>query len=321
MDLIERYLAAIGRELPQKERSDILAELREVLVDKLDTLKAAAGGKASRTDVEAMLIGYGHPLTIAGRYRGSPSLIGPEVFPFWWKTMKMALVIVAIVYLALAGVMLFSGQSGHTVARYAENSLQMALAATFGVVTLVFAGIERFGKPAMLTRWKPRNLPPAGRRTGPFERIAEAVSAAIFLLWWTGAIHFRPWLPDTGLWLGLAPVWAAWFWPILGYSAFEIASNLFALAQPQRVVVNGTMRMLKFLLGAAIMSGVYEAGHWIDVSAPYIPATALAILQTNMDLGMKIGVGMTVLIMLCMAGVEAWRLWRLRGIATAGVLA
>jgi len=84
MDLIERYLAAIGRELPQKERTDILAELREVLMDKLDTLKAAAGGKASRADVEAMLIGYGHPLTIAGRYSGSPSQIGPEVFPIWW---------------------------------------------------------------------------------------------------------------------------------------------------------------------------------------------------------------------------------------------
>jgi len=321
MDLIERYLAAIGRELPQKERTDILAELREVLMDKLDTLKAAAGGKASRADVEAMLIGYGHPLTIAGRYRGSPSLIGPEVFPFWWKTLRMALIVVLIAYCALAGVALFAGRNEHMVIRDATNSLQAALMITFGIVTLVFAGIERFGKPGMLTRWKPRNLPPVDRRVRSFERIVETGFAVAFLLWWVGLIHFRNWMPDTGLTLTLAPVWAANFWPILGYSAFEIAGNLIALVLPRRLALNGVLRGLKFLLGAAILSRVLDTDHWVFASGPNIPAPALAILQTNIDLGMKVAVYAAILIMLCMAAVEAWRLWTLRGVAGASALA
>jgi len=321
MDLIERYLAAIGRELPERDRADILAELREVLMDKLDALKAASTGKVSSADVEAMLIGYGHPLTIAARYRGSPSLIGPEVFPFWWKTLRMALIVVAIGYCALAGVALFSGRNEHMVIRDATASIQTTLVFTFGAVTLVFAAIERFGKPGMLTRWKPRNLPPKDRGMHPAERLVETLFSVAFLLWWVGLIHFRNWMPDVGLKLDLAPVWAANFWSILGYFVFEIAGNLFALAQPRRVAVNRALRMTKYLLGAAVLSPVFEAGHWLEVSGLHIPPHAQAILQTNMDLGMKVGIGMTILIMLCMAGAEGWRLWKRRRTAAVGVLA
>jgi len=321
MDLIERYLAAIGRELPERERADILAELREVLMDKLDGLKARSGGKASQAEVEALLIAYGHPLTIAARYRGSPSLIGPEVFPFWWKTLRICLGIAGIAYAALAGVTLFAGRNEHMGIREATSSIVSVAILIFGVVTLVFAGIERFGKTGRLTRWRPRDLPVSNPGARPFDRIVETAFSVAFLLWWIGVIHFRNWMPDIGLELSLAPVWAEYFWPILGYAAFEIAGNVFALAQPRRVAVNGALRMAKFLLGATIMSGVFEAGHWINASGPRIPPHAQAILQTNMDLGMKVGVGMTVLIMLCLAAVEAWRLWRRSRFAPAGALA
>ena len=44
MELIERYLQAIGRQLPRSQRADILSELRSAL---MDTLEARSGAQAA----------------------------------------------------------------------------------------------------------------------------------------------------------------------------------------------------------------------------------------------------------------------------------
>ena len=43
MDLIERYLAAIGRQLPAKPAADIEAELRDVLLSRVEEQEADLG--------------------------------------------------------------------------------------------------------------------------------------------------------------------------------------------------------------------------------------------------------------------------------------
>ena len=37
-----------------------------------------------------------------------------------------------------------------------------------------------------------------------------------------------------------------------------------------------------------------RAGHWVLASSQTIPAHAMEILQTNVDLGMRVGLGLTI---------------------------
>ncbi|HEY0435811.1 MAG TPA: hypothetical protein VGC92_04175, partial [Phenylobacterium sp.] len=101
MDLIERYLAAVARQLPAKQAADIRAELGDVLLSRVEEQEARLGRPLNRPELEALLIDFGNPLSVAGRYRKVQHLIGPEVFPYWWAAVKIMLAVLAGVYLVL----------------------------------------------------------------------------------------------------------------------------------------------------------------------------------------------------------------------------
>ena len=84
MDLVERYLKAVAAQLPKDNRDDIVAELRDEIMGRLEALEARLGRVPTDDEVEALLREVGHPLTVAARYRPGPhALIGPELYPWW----------------------------------------------------------------------------------------------------------------------------------------------------------------------------------------------------------------------------------------------
>src|SRR3990167_714762 len=101
MDLIDRYLAAVKRELPEAQREDVAAELRDLLLSETEEKEAALSRPLTGDELEAVLAGFGHPLTVAGRYRKVQHLIGPEMFPFWWFALKTTFATVGGIYLVL----------------------------------------------------------------------------------------------------------------------------------------------------------------------------------------------------------------------------
>jgi hypothetical protein len=312
MDLIERYLAAIGRQLPGKQSADIENELRDVLLSRVEEQEAQLGRPLTREELEALLVDFGHPLTVAGRYRRTQHLIGPEVFPFWWAAVKVMLSIVAGVYLVLIAIGVLTHKTPAEFNRTVPSIWYVAVY-LFGMITLICMAIERFGKTQVLQRWKPANLPPAIKQRSRFEIAAEMAADVVFILWWSGLIHFRNWIPFPGLvTFDLAPVWAAWHWPILAYYVAELVANTIAVAWPGRVWTNAAILIGRYLLGIGILTQILRAGHWLVVSSPTIPPHALAILQTNCDLGMRVGIGLTIFGMLVRIAIEAWRLYRWR---------
>lgn len=306
-DLIERYVAAIARELPEKQRADIAAELRDELMNRVEAQEAAQGRPLERNELEALLIEFGNPLIVAGRYRTHQHLVGPSLFPFWWAALRIALLVIAAIHIAIAAVALLGGE----VLPDVFPSLVETLIFAFGAVTLVFAAVERFGKPDVLTRWKPATLPPArGRTRRRFDILVEIAMGVVAILWWLGLIHFRSVLPVFWLDMELAPVWRVWFWPILIYLAFELAMNLHALLQPGRVVFNRSLMIVRCLAGAAILGGVLPAGHFVQVSGDHLPEHALEVIQANVDRGFQIGISVAIAVFLALAAVDAWRLWQ-----------
>jgi hypothetical protein len=314
MDLIERYLAAIGRQLPSKQVGDITTELRDVLLSRVEEQEARLGRPLTRAELEALLIDFGNPLTVAGRYRKVQHLIGPEVFPYWWAGVKIALSILAAFVLVL---FILAVALGNTIdfERLPPAIWQEAFN-VIGLITLVCMAIEQSGKMPILLKWKPSRLPPAiGKPRSRFEAAVSVGMNVVFILWWTGLIRFRDLAPQPWprfMTVAMAPVWAAWYWPILAYSVVEIAAKLIAVARPARTVTNAAILTVRYLFGIGILLGVLDAGHWLVVGSSTIPPHALAIVQTNFDLGMRVGIIATIIGMGVAIALEGWRLYKIR---------
>lgn len=309
MDLLERYLAAVARRLPAKQKADVTAELRDVLLTHAEEAEARLGRPLTRQDWERLLVDFGNPVAVAGRYAQVQHLIGPEVFPYWLATVKAAMALVLALYVILSVLTVMGGEEAYAAAH--QNSLLTAVLAVFGGITLGFALVERFGKLSVLSRWKPRDLPPVqGRGRGRFDILAEAIVGLVVIAWWTGLIHFggavdhliRPGV----LQVHMAQVWRDWFWPILGYLVFEFITNVIALARSAWVRTNGGLRALRNAAGMAMALGVLRAGHWLEVAGPW-PASEQATVAANFDNGMRIGLVATVLFFGFLLAWDAWR--------------
>ena len=263
--------------------------------------------------MEALLIDFGHPLEVAARYSKVQYLIGPEVYPYWWAAVKVMLSIVAGIYLVLIAIASLAQETPAQFDR-AVPSIWYVVVYLFGMITLAFMGFERFGKTAFLRRWRPSRLAPAtGKTRSRFELAAEMTMDVIFLLWWLGLIRFRDMFPMPDfLTVDLAPVWMAWKWPIVGYALLEIVADLAAMVQPGQVRINVAVSIARYAWGAVVLSQIIQAGHWLIVRAPSLSAQVVASMQPNFDLGMRIGIGVTIAAMLFRIGQELWRLRQLR---------
>ena len=79
MELINRYVEAVGSRITAPRRNEIEAELRAAILDALEARNATPD---SETDVMAVLAEFGAPEAVAAEYEPSRRyLIGPELYP------------------------------------------------------------------------------------------------------------------------------------------------------------------------------------------------------------------------------------------------
>ena len=94
MELLDRYLHAVGFWLPRKQKEDILAELSEDLRSQIEEKEAELGRKLTEGDLEALLKQRGRPVLVANHYLPQQYLIGPVLFPFiasCWALLRCAI--------------------------------------------------------------------------------------------------------------------------------------------------------------------------------------------------------------------------------------
>src|SRR2546430_17400104 len=148
MELLDRYLKAVGKCLPESQRDDILKELSEDIRSEMEDKENELQRPLTKSEQEAIFKQRDNPLVLASRYRQDHrtvafgrQLIGPVLFPFYIKVLSFNLgltfVILGSIFFALA----LSGQkiSGREV--MANCVLQLFL--QLGAVTLIFSLIER----------------------------------------------------------------------------------------------------------------------------------------------------------------------------------
>lgn len=200
-ELIDRYVYAVTRRLPETQRADIEKELRGLIDDMLeDRTKGAAPGKE---EVEAVLKELGRPTALAAKYRGSKQyLIGPDYFDLYMMIVKIVM-IVATCATAFAQVIGYATNPPVNVFEAIGMFFASIIGAainSFAVITIIFAAIDRYAdrkEKSMDDGWKPSDLPPVPAAKSVIG-ISEPIAGIAFTIAAMVIFNVAPWLFGAG---------------------------------------------------------------------------------------------------------------------------
>ncbi len=226
MDLLERYLQAVGQYLPTKGKGDTLAELRANLLAEMDGRVEELGRPLNEDEVAAVLEKHGSPAVVATRYLPQQSLIGPALFPLYRFTLLKSFPLVLLVYAAVqAAKYIFDGEGwsfGSAVGHLPFVAFMFWAWMTLGFAVFEFAQGRYFARVKWPETWNVRELPAVEQQKGPSfaNRVADVVVNSLMFLWLL-AVPTHPYLilgPGgslRGMPFGLSPEWRIFYWQII----------------------------------------------------------------------------------------------------------
>jgi len=226
MDLLERYLRAIGQYLPAKGKDDTLAELRANLLAEMEGREEELGRPLNESEVAAVIEKHGSPPIVASRYLPQRSLIGPALFPLYWFTLLKSFPLLLLVYaIWQASRYIFGGGDWSFGAAFGH--LPAVVFTYWGWMTLGFAAFEfaqgrYFERVTWPRKWNPRDLPAVEKQKGPSfaNRVADVIVNGLVFMWLL-ALPMHPYLvlgADgylRGMPFGLSPEWRIFYWQII----------------------------------------------------------------------------------------------------------
>jgi len=290
MNLIDKYIAEVGKHLPRRNRADIEAEIRSTLEDMLEERNQAS--LENEAAVIALLKEYGEPGKVAESYIGPRYLIGPRLYPTFELVVKIVLAV-------LLGVGLLGyGVSGAITKSFAGTDflsflgqfwvgLLGGMISAFGNIVIVFAILERVLPAKEFEKdkeeeWNPADL---AKEPDPDEvKMSEAIVTVIFTV--AGLVIFNLYPNVIGLFFNTNGEWT--FIPALSDAFFtylpwinllgvaQIVFNLYQLRQ--RVwttftrLCNIVIEVGSIALAVAMLSGP----SLIDLSADKLARTPIA---------------------------------------------
>ncbi|MBI1360155.1 MAG: hypothetical protein GC155_07710 [Alphaproteobacteria bacterium] len=316
-DLVDRYLAAVGRRLPPKQAADITAEMREALTGQLEALEERNGRPASRDEAAAILKAFGSPMLVAARYSGRDFLIGPELYPYFWPVARIVVGIVAalaIVGMLVAGVV--NGKPMQHVLQGLAGAWNGGLLA-FGIVAAVFIVMEQARAGAKIeAAWNPKTLPRDTREKPKslFESLCSLAWDAIFIAWWIGVIHLPAQVSgaawDSGVRFDFGPAWAPVHTLVLVLAVMQAGIHAADVVHPAWSRVRGAAAAIVAAMGLAATSILARGGSLFSITGSPDVADRVAELNesfatvsTVLIYGLALGFGIALV-------VELWRLWR-----------
>ena len=328
-DMIDRYLEAVAAQLPVEERDDIIAELKDLILSRVEAREEERGRALTDDEREAILKEIGHPLVVAARYRKGPdSLIGPELFPYWLFGIKAGLMILAAVFALGLLIRLIGGSAnfGQDIAQSFHGFFGAALT-LIGALTVAGAVMEHYDiRPKWLTDWRVKDLGAFGlsdpstwgmaaktagermqartsvrplrvrQRNIVGDAAFSFIALGMFVLWWVGVVHFPGigvmYLDGENARLSPSLIWTVLFFPILAYALAQMGVAIFTLIQPQAVRLRAVLNILIAGFGAWLTWTIFQAGDWFTLSAGTDSARIAGdVTLLNFDLVRTLGDG------------------------------
>lgn len=189
-DMIERYIYAVVRRLPEKIRDEVKNELRSNIYDMLPE-------NPKESEIEACLLELGNPRDMATKYQPEERyLISPRYFGDYIYTLKIVMIIFILVgfSIGLIETIVAHGSSsiwtliGQIISLMFESVFEGIFSA-FTIVTIIFVIIEQVQRVEK-KEWKIKDLPELPKegkvkisRAGTVVSIIFAVSfSTVFIL-------------------------------------------------------------------------------------------------------------------------------------------
>lgn len=193
-DMLERYVYAVTKRLPEDQRVEVATELKANINDMLPNNPTAE-------DVKTVLVSLGEPRKLAAEYRGDKrSLITPEWMSDYLMVLKIVLVILGVVNFVFALIdtlinpeaVTVIGIIAETFAKVISRVLNGMLSG-FAIVTLIFTAISNCASKSTGETFNPEKLSAVPKdsdkkisRTGALiELIIGTIMSVIliYLLW------------------------------------------------------------------------------------------------------------------------------------------
>jgi hypothetical protein len=298
MELLDRYLIAVGQNLPKPQRDDIIRELCENIRSQFEDKEAELGRPLNEAEQEAILKQVGNPLLVAGRYRQDDRnlalgsrIIGPALFPFYvkvlWFNIGVSSFITALILLALfqAGVRItLSG---------AISSLFWTVLSQFVVITLIFAGVERhvsrfpdrwdFRKPreSGLSRLLDHAEPDGAEQVSRFQSLARFIAGAVFLVWIRVVTHSPVWMFGAAVGaFRIEPIWHRIYVPFVLVVFAGMIQAVINFIRPDWVRFEVLARAVLSLAGLGILALLATGGPLLTVRDAVPTQAQLRVVHT-----------------------------------------
>jgi hypothetical protein len=306
--LTDRYLYAIEEALPgDVVKSDVVAEIRDDLESQFEAREIELGRPLTVDDETNILRAYGHPRIVAARYGRVQYLIGPDLLPFYWSTMRNVLTAgVSIVLMggSVAAIVTRNGSLFFDALGVAWNTALWIVA----VVTILFAASERVpreGEPArnrLMPAWNPQTLPAPGGLppVAPYAALVEFVVnciAVLVLLDARGAHH----IPLdalvaevlAGIHVALTTAWYPAYYATIAGSALVAGAAITVFVRPHLAVLQELFRIVASMITLIGLAITLANGPWLIAPSPlWNVAIQVSLIATI--LAMLLNVGLSV---------------------------
>lgn len=308
-ELVDRYLQAVRFWVP-RSRQDLVEELAEDLRSQIDDKEAELSHPLDVEEVSAILKRCGSPMIVASSLGPRRQLIGPGLYPIYTFVLKAVLLWILVpVFLFIIGPVNLANSSdwGTAVARTMGN-LWSGLFISAGIITLVFAVIERTAAldpklAHMECNWNPKSLPPLqkqDRKPSLIQAVCELVFGWFGLIWLLLVPHY-PFLifGPAASFLKAGPLWHTFYLPIVMLAVFGLLRSGMILAKPQWGWLPPLTQLLQTALTLILLNFIAPAvshmtpGTWPFValadsakeSAQYIRVAAVVNVSILISIG------------------------------------
>lgn len=160
MDMLEDYLRAVSRLLPRLKRDDIIAELRDEILTRIEARETELNRPLTEAETEQLLRDFGHPIVVAARYRDGPQyIVGPALYPYWIFAVRFAVILeICVSALVFFGRAIGGANVGQAFGQAIGSGISGAMT-LIGFATLAAWLIERKTiKIDYFTNWRVRDL-------------------------------------------------------------------------------------------------------------------------------------------------------------------
>jgi len=312
MELIERYLQSVKWMLPRKQQDDVIRELNDEIMSRVEEKEHALGRPLTEEEQAALLKQMGHPMLVASRYRSSRYLINPTIFAIYWMVLRL---ILAVVFIAMAIAAVSVAATGQGLGQALGIILRYPLAAlsVFAWVTTVFVILDIVQvKFDFFSKWDPRTLPKLTKNKPHHSMIESAVGlmlSTIIGVWWLVGLKHQFWIFGPGYAvMRFGPVWQT-IYPIFVFLViFSVIRSCVDIARPGWERGRTWFRLVYRVFNLIILYFLYNATE-LFVPGSASPPGMTDVLK-GLNTGMHVGIAFVGAFTIFQLGQDLYQLIR-----------